>query len=233
MGEPHSTGATPAAERDWGQWFKEHARQLAYGAAAAVLVAAAIWVYVVSEARKEQFASQALVDARTSAEAGNLPLAANDLARLMDRYGGTRAADEAVVLLNEIRLVQGQTDIAVKALQSFVQKSHRGYVMASAYALLGGGLENEHKFRDAADAYRHAADAATHDFLRAQYLIDVGRVLAVAGDTAGAQAAYGEVVSKYGELPQAAEARVRLGEVGGATPPAKPGDAATGQSPGG
>jgi tetratricopeptide (TPR) repeat protein len=223
MGAPLPSGTVPVAQRDWGVWFKEHARQVGYAAGAVAVLAVAVWLYVTSQARKQAYADEALGQARATAEAGNLPLAANDLARLIDRYGGTRAADEAGVLLNEVRLLQGQgqTDIAVKDLQAFVQKSHPKYVLASAWSLLGGGLENQRKFRDAAEAYRHAAEQAPHDFLKAQYLLDVGRVLAAGGDSAGARAAYGEVLDKYGELAQAAEARVRLGEVGGTAPEAK------------
>jgi tetratricopeptide (TPR) repeat protein len=222
MGAPLPAGTTPVAERDWGEWFRTHAREAGYAAAGVAIVAGAVWLYVTSEARKETFAAQALTQARSEAEAGNLPLAANDLNRLIDRYGGTKAADEAGVLINEVRLIQGQIDVAVKELQTFVTKSHPKYVLASGWALLGGGLENQKKFKDAAQAYRRASEMAPHDFLKAQYLLDAGRVLAVAGDSAGARAAYGEVLEKYGELGQAAEARVRMGEVGGTVPPAKP-----------
>ncbi len=222
MGAPLPAGTTPAPQRDWAEFFRTHLREVGYAGAALVLVVGAVWLYVTSEARKEAFAAEALTAARSEAEAGNLPLAANDLNRLIDRYSGTRAADEAGVLLNEVRLVQGQADVAVKDLQTFVTKSRPRYVLASAYSLLGGGLENQRKFKDAAQAYRQAAELAPHDFLKAQYLLDAGRVLAAAGDSAGARAAYGEVLEKYSDLAQAAEARVRMGEVGGTVPETKP-----------
>jgi TolA-binding protein len=123
------------------------------------------------------------------------------------------------VLLNQIRLIQGQTAAAVKELRQFVQKAHPKHVLASAWSLLGGGLEEQHQYPDAAQAYRRASEEATHDFLKAQYLLDAGRTLAVAGDSAASRAAYSEVIQKYGALAQAAEARVRLGELGGAVPP--------------
>lgn len=185
-----------------------------------VIVMAAIWLYVTSENRKELFASQALAKARGDAEAGDLPLAAYDLSQLMDRYGGTKAADEGAVLLADVRLVQGgtQTGAAVQALQTFVQKRHADYVLASAWTLLGGGLEQQRKFRDAAEAYRKASEVVAHDFLKAQNLLDAGRTLAIAGDSAGARKVYGEVLERFGSLNQAAEARVRLGELGGTAP---------------
>lgn len=222
MGAPLPAGTTPTAQRDWGEYFRTHAREVAYGATAVAVIGVAIWLYVTSEMRKQAFAAQALSQARAESEAGNLALAANDLSRLVDRYGGTRAADDAVVLLNDVRLVMGRTADAVQDLQRFVTKGHSKDILASAWSLLGGGLESERKFKDAAAAYRKVAELAPHDFLRAQGLLDAGRVLTVAGDTAGARAAYGELLEKYGQLSQAAEARVRMGEVGGTVPATRP-----------
>lgn len=228
MSAPEPTGpkaGTPVqlGDQDWTAWLQQHGRTAALAAGTVVVVAAAAWLYVSSSARKESFASQALTQARASAESGNLPLAASDLNRLTDRFGGTRAADEAVILLSQIRLIQGQRDAAVQSLQQFVRGAHADYVKASAYALLGGGLEDQGKLQEAGSAYREASRAARLDFLKAQYLIDAGRTLAASGDTAGARAAYGEVLQNYGELQQAFEARVRMAEIGGAVlPPPKP-----------
>jgi tetratricopeptide (TPR) repeat protein len=219
-GAPIPAGMTPAGGQDWGQWIKDHSREVAFAIGGAVIVAAAVWLYVTSENRKELFAAQALTKARGDAEAGDLPLAAYDLSQLMDRYGGTRASDEGAVLLAQVRLVQGgtQTDAAVSTLRAFVQKRHPAYILASGWSLLGGGLEQQRKYRDAAEAYQKASDAAPYDFLKAQYLLDRGRTLAVAGDSAGARKAYGEVLDRFGSLNQSAEARVRLGELGGTIP---------------
>ncbi len=211
-----------AAEQDWAAWGKENGRRLTIAGVAVVVLGAGAWLYVTSQQRKEEFASQALTGARGSAEAGNLPLAARDLATVVQRFGGTRSADEAFILLNQIRLLQGQRDSAIAALQQWVRSRHPDYMKASAYGLLAGGLEDENKLREAADAYRLAAGAAPHDFLKAQYLIDAGRAFAAAGDTTAARAALGEVLDKFGALDQAAEARVRMAEIGGTVPPPPP-----------
>jgi tetratricopeptide (TPR) repeat protein len=213
-------------DRDWLEWGRQNSRKLAGAASVVVVGAAALWLVISSGRRKEVFAQQALSQARSSAEAGNLPLAASDLSRLVERFGGTRAADEGVVLLNQIRLLQGQGPVAVTALQEFVNSRRPDYVRASAYGLLGGGLEDQGKLREAADAYRRASELAELDFLRAQYLLDAGRAYAAGGDTTEARRAFGEVLSRFGELPQSQEARVRMAEVGGdVPPPPKPGRA--------
>ncbi len=220
MTAPATGGAAPAAaRRDWQDWTRTNIRRVAIGAGIVVVVVGAVLAYLASERRKEAFAAQSLSQAGSTVEAGNMALAANDLSRLVERYGGTRAADEAFILLSELRLLGGQNDVAVRTLEQFVQTSHPKYFLASAYGLLGGGLENQAKFADAAKAYRNAAEQADLAFLKAQYLIDAGRAFVLAKDTASAKAALGEVLSKYGSLSQSAEARVRMGEIGGEVPP--------------
>lgn len=222
MTAPQQTPETrrPSAlqEMDLQAVLKKHGRTLGIGAAVVVIAAAATWLYISSERRKENFAGRELDQARSEAEAGNLPLAGSDLARLIERFRGTRAAGQAVIVLNQIRLIQGQRDVAVNDLQQFVRSGVPDYVAASAYGLLGGGLEDQGKLREAGAAYRQAASKAELDFLKAGYLLDAGRVLAAAGDSAGAKTAYGEILQKYGLLDQAAEARVRMAELGGSVP---------------
>jgi predicted negative regulator of RcsB-dependent stress response len=218
MTVPDST-SSKLDELNWAEWVAKNGRKAAIGTGFVVLLVAAVFLYRTSQIRKESFASQELTQARNSAESGNLPLAAADLSKIMERFGGTKAADEAAILLNQIRMLQGQRDVAVNALQQFVRGRHPDYVEASAYALLAAGLEEQGKAKDAGEAYRQASAKARLDFQQAQYLLDAGRVFAVAGDSTAAKAAYNEVLTKFGRIDQAAEARVRMAELGGTVPP--------------
>jgi tetratricopeptide (TPR) repeat protein len=192
MTAPTSGGTAPTVSPlDWHDWVRGNLKRVGIGAGVVVVVAGSVLGYTASMKNKEAQASQALSQAWATVEAGNMPLASSDLSRLVERYAGTKAADEGAILLNEIRLLNGETDVAVRALQDFVKKGRQHYHEASAYALLGNGLENQGKLREAAAAYRLAA----------------------------AKSAYGEVLSKFGELNQASEARVRMAEIGGDVPP--------------
>lgn len=212
-------GSSKFEEFDLAGFARKNQRILSIVSGAVLVVVAGGWLWTTSAKRKEAAAAQALTQARAAAESGNMPLAASDLARLVDRFGGTNSADQAAILLNQVRLVQGQRDAAVTALQEFVRGRRPAHVKASAYALLGSALEDTGKPRDAAEAYRQAVEFAELDFLKATYLLDAGRASTVGGDTTGARAAYEEVLTKYGELDQAAEARVRMAELGGTVPP--------------
>ncbi len=219
MTAPAADTSSRFEDFDFLDFARKNQRILSIVGGAALIVVAGGWLWMTSAKRKEAAAAQALGQARVAAESGNLPLAASDLARLVDRFKGSASADQAVILLNQIRLVQGQRDAAIPALQEFVRGRRPGYVLASAYGLLGSGLEDAGRPAEAAEAYRQAAAKADLDFLKATYLLDAGRAAAVAGDTVAAKASYGELLSKYGSLDQSAEARVRMAEIGGEVPP--------------
>ena len=176
------------------------------------VIAAAVWFVNSSSTRKEEFAARALQNARQAAESGNLPLAASELQKVSQTYKGTRAASEAVLSLNQVRLLNNQAELAVVGLREFAATNPTGYV-AQTQALLGVALENTRKPADAAAAYLAAANAAEVDFLKAQYLIDAGRAWTQAGKPDEAAKAYRELIAKYEKTPALTEAKVRLAEL--------------------
>jgi outer membrane protein assembly factor BamD (BamD/ComL family) len=140
-------------------------------------------------------------------------LAASDLTRLIDSYGGTTAADEAVVMLAQVRLLQEQPQEAVTVLERALETGLDEQFESAALGLLGAALEDLDRMSDAGQAYERAAQASWYEFLAAQYLIDAGRAHWSAGDTAAAVAAYQRIVNEFPESPSALEAKVRLGEL--------------------
>jgi outer membrane protein assembly factor BamD (BamD/ComL family) len=187
---------------------------LAIGAVlVAVLVALAGWFVAASGKRKEQFASRSLNQARAAAEAGNLPLASSELQKLMTAYAGTDAAREAVITLNQIRMVNGQSELAAVGLREFIATRPPVQYVTPAYGLLAAALENSKRWAEAGEAYSQASSTAQVDYLKAQYLVDAGRAYREGGKTQEAAKAYRTVVEKYPESPSFTEAQVRLAEI--------------------
>lgn len=180
---------------------------------AVLLLGAVAWVVISSERRKEEFAARSLNQARAAAEAGNLPLASSELQRLIDTYGGTDAATEAVIALNQVRLINGQGELAAVGLQEFIDRDPPKEYLAPAFGLLGTALENSKRPEEAAQAFRNASRAADIAYLKARYLIDAGRAYRAAGKPAEAQAAYRAIIDSFPESSSVTEARVRLAEV--------------------
>ena len=194
-------------------WYRDRNRQLALIAGAIVVALLVAWFTITSGRRKEQFAARSLNQARAAAEAGNLPLASSELQKLIQTYRGTDAAREAVITLNQVRMVNGQSELAAVGLRDFLASKPDPKYAAPAYGLLGAALENARKWGDAAEAFRNASRAAELDYLRARYLIDAGRAYREAGKPDAAIAAYREILTKYSKSPSVTEANVRLAEV--------------------
>jgi predicted negative regulator of RcsB-dependent stress response len=186
-------------------------------AVAGLIAVAAIigWFVFASGKRKEQFAARSLNQARAAAEAGNLPLASSELQRLITTYKGTDAAHEAAITLNQVRMVNGQSELAAVGLRDFVAAKPPARYLAPAYGLLGAALENSKRWADAGSAYMQASTAAEVPYLKATYLVDAGRAYREAGRNTEAARAYRTILEKYAETPSFTEAQVRLAELTG------------------
>ena len=198
-------------------WTKSH-QKLTSWLGAALLLGVGLFLWnLSSNKRSEGIAGRQLQSARYAFDNQNLPLAASELARLVENYSGTNAAAEARLLLAQVRLLQGQPQQAVELLRDFAPSAAAGF-RAQAYGLLGAAYENLGRPREAAEAYQAGSERARMDFLRAQMLSDAGRAWAAAGDTAKAIAAYRRIVDDLPKEGAVTEAKVRLGELTKGTP---------------
>lgn len=194
-------------------WLRKNQRTVVTVASIVVIAAAAGWFVLEYQGRKEAAAVTALDQARFATRTGNLALAATDLGRLMDNYRGTAAASEAVIILGQVRLLQGEPTLAAEELRAALADGVDPQFEAGAYGLLGTALENVGNSTEAARQYERASTAAWYDFQKASYLNDAGRAYVEGGDTSAALAAYQRVVDQFGEEPAALEAQVRIGEI--------------------
>jgi TolA-binding protein len=188
-------------------------KALSIGSGAVVLVALIAWGVTVSGKRKAEYSARALDEARAVAESGNLPLASSSLQKVIQSYAGTPAAEEAVITLNQVRLVNGQSELAAVNLREYLSGKHDPQYVAAANGLLGTALENSKRPLEAAAAYRAAAAASPVDYLKADYLLDAARADRDGGKVAEAEAAYREVIAKYPKTSGVTEAQVRLAEL--------------------
>jgi outer membrane protein assembly factor BamD (BamD/ComL family) len=203
----------PAPTAASAPWYRDHARPLliALGLVLAALVVG--WFVVSSGKRKEEFAARSLNQARVAAEAGNLPLASSELQKLITTYRGTDAASEAVITLNQVRMVNGQSELAAVGLREYLGSKPAQKYLAPVYGLLGAALENSKRWAEAGNAYSQAAGAAELKYLKANYLVDAARAYREAGRMEDAVRAYRTIVEKYPDSPSFTEAQVRLAEL--------------------
>ena len=193
-------------------WAGRNRRQLSWGFGILVVAGGLFGWKLVSTRQSERIASQELNSARFALESKNYGLAASELARIRENYSGTRSANEASILLAQVRLGQGQSQQVIELLKQVAPEAHADY-RSQAYGLLGAAYENVGHPKEAADAYEAAAGHARLPFQRAQFLSDAGRAWLAAGDTVHARSNYREIVTNLDSTTTAVEAKVRLGEL--------------------
>lgn len=190
-------------------WVQEHSRQLLIGAAAIAALAGGFALYDRNKAGEAQRAELALSNAERSVYSGNLPLAQSDLKKVLDRFGGTPAADRAALLMTQVLYDQGKYDEGMKQLAGLTGSKT---MAASAEGLIATGYESTGKFKEAAEHFGRAAAASTFDVDKANFKASQARAYASAGDTSAAKKLWTEL-SEDPSGPVAGEARVRLGEL--------------------
>jgi TolA-binding protein len=193
-------------------WVRAHQKLVLGIAGAVVVVALGTWLVMETGQRRQLRAAESLDQARNIAESGNLPLAASELQKIIETFSGTEAASEAVVTLNQVRMVNGQSELAVVSLQEYLKGNPAKVYKVPAQGLLGQALENAGRPAEAGAAYLGASTDSELDYLKAQYLLSAARALGNAGDVVEAVKALQEIIDKYPKTNAVTEAKVRLAE---------------------
>ena len=210
---PQHTAKPRAQNSGASDWLRQPTNRymaIGVGVVAVVLIG---WFVIMSGRRKESFGLQALDQARSTAESGNLAQAASELQKVITTYAGTKAAQEAVITLNQVRLINGQHELAVVGLQDFLKSGPAVEFLAPSQGLLGRALENAKRPAEAATAYLAASAAADVDYLRASYLLDAARSYVDAGDRENGAATYRRLIKELGKTNSKTEAEIRLAEL--------------------
>ena len=196
-------------------WLQANSRPLLIGLASAAVVAAVIFGYRAMSASKRTQASAALYQAQAPLLQGNLPEAQLALQRVVTQYSGTRAGEQAALLLAQALYDLKQHQGAITMLEK-ERGSASEDAKASFDAMIASGYENLGNLDKAAEQYGKAAAATSVRQEKQQYLTSQGRSLMLAGKMEDAKKIFLELAADAGSQ-YAQEARVRLGEIVGAT----------------
>ena len=192
-------------------WVLLHKREVSWAVLALAVILAGFWFYQRSQAIKSQRAEAAYFQARQSAAAGNLPLAVSDLQKVVTRYEGTRAGTQAAISLAEALFDQKKFKEGIATLKKVEAKAPDDF-RPSIHVLEAAGYEEVKDFVAAAEQYDLAAKATPFPVDKAKYQAGAARDYMAAGKTDAAKRIWTEL-AKDETTPEAAEARVRLGEL--------------------
>ena len=216
-----ATTTTPASPSDGSPeqshllaWLEARQKQIGMAVGAVFLIGLVTWYVVESGRRKQAQAMEALDQARVAMEAGNYPEASTAFQKVSVTYSGTDAAYEAVLALNQVRLLSGQAQLAVDELRKFVATNPPGAFGSSAHSHLAMALENTGKPADAAAEYLKAAELAPEAFRKVDALLNAARTYRTTGKDKEAVGVLEGVIKTYPkEQAGVAEAQVRLAEI--------------------
>ena len=209
------TPSSPAADRaqTFLDWTRINSRAITIGSLT-VAVAAGIYAFMArSRAIESENAAKALMNAKTSLQSGNIPLAQSDLQKVFSRYGSTSAGVEAALLLAQMDFDAGKAQDGLNVLEKAQGSRAASSTQSTILSLEGDGYAQLHKLPEAAKKYEDAAAATNFETERAFLMAKAGRTYGDAGDTAKARAIWERIVNDAKYKAVVGEARVRLGEL--------------------
>jgi len=194
-------------------WTRVNSKWVTTGAIVIVAAAAIYWFYQRSRQIEATNAERALNNAKSSMQAGNMPLAQKDLQSVYSKYESTTAGVEAAMLLAQIDYDTGKFQDGISVLDKAIGSSGATGVQSTIRSLQGDGYAQMRKLNDAGKAYEQAAAATSLEMERAFQLAKAARAYGDGGDTAKARAIWTAILDDKTAQSMGAEARVRLGEL--------------------
>ena len=190
-------------------WVRTHSRQVGVGAIVVAVAVVGTWLVSSSNAKKAGSAGRALSEAQRSVASGNLPLAAADLSKLVQRYGSTSAGVQARLMLAQVYFQQGKVGDGLKLLDD---AGSAGAQQSSLHGLRAGGLEQSGKPLEAAAEYLKAASSTVLPSEGESYRSDAARAYAAAGKKDEALKLW-KAMSDDASSALNSEAKLRVGEL--------------------
>lgn len=160
-------------------WLETNKKRLAMFAGIAVLVGGVYYVVNYFKAQRETEASQALSALRAGAvfaERTGGGTKASELQQIVQKYAGTRAAEEAAILAAGALFSEGQYEAAREAFAKFLQSHPRGDVGAAAAYGVAASLESLKKTDEAVAAYQEVTTRFTGSGQAAQAKLAMARL---------------------------------------------------------
>ncbi|MEO7520711.1 MAG: tetratricopeptide repeat protein [Gemmatimonas sp.] len=211
----HTAGLSDDPLENAADWFTANRKPVLIAVSVVAAVALLIFLSRSMDASKREKASAALSQAQISLETGNPKDAEPGLERVVKNFSGTSAAQQAALLLAQVRYDNGKHTEGIAGLESALGSAGEDF-KASMEQMIAMGYEAQGKRDEAAAHYAKAAAAARFDTDKDSYRASQARQLMAAGKMAEAKVIWEDLLTRN-ELAYEREAAIRLGEIAGAT----------------
>ncbi len=193
-------------------WAREHARILTIVGVVLVLGISAGLYYRNVQATIRAQSETRLETVRQTVASGNTALAIRDLEQFVTTYKGTRAAEEARVLLGQVHLDAGQPQEALDAVNPLASSIGKGLGTSAAF-VKAAAFEADGQAQSAESLYLQIAERARYDYERFQALDAAARVRMQGGNVTGAAELYERLLEILPDNdPERAVVELRLAE---------------------
>jgi len=212
---PETVAQSAAADRaqTFLDWTRINSKLLTTAGVVVVVAAAGYWFYLRSTQIQAANAERALLTAKQSMTAGNMPLAQKDLQNVYAKYGSTSAGVQAAMLLAQIDFDTGKYQDGISILEKVAGSSAASGSQATILSLEGDGYAQMKKLAEAGKVYEDAAKATPFETERAFQLAKAARAYEAGGNPTKAKEIWTALLNDPKAQTMAAEARVRLGEL--------------------
>ena len=192
-------------------YYRQNSRNIIAGAGILVVLIVVVVFYFNSRAQAENEATYELTMAKIEIGQRNYDMAVQKLTTIIDTYGGTKTAGDALFFLGNVRLSTGEWETAITEFQQYLDKNGKDPMLAAgAIAGIGFAYEQEQKFPEAAEYYINAASNYPQEFNAPQYLLDAGRCYGLGGNPVKAHEAFQLIIDQYPESTQIQKAKDEL-----------------------
>ena len=175
------------------EWARKNSQLLILAGIALVLVAGGVVYYWSYRQDQNRQAVQELEIVQQVVNFGLPQEAEIRLNEYLQRFGGTRHAVEARLLLAQVHLEEGRAEQAIEVLEE--AREGGGDPMAiQLRSLLARGYEEAGRLQDAVNEHVSIADDARMDFQRNEALADAARLRGLMDDHAGAAELYRQIL---------------------------------------
>ncbi|NNF25590.1 MAG: tetratricopeptide repeat protein [Gemmatimonadetes bacterium] len=194
-------------------WAQQNRQLLTIIGVALAVIVGGLWYWVSFQGGVEQQAIGELERIQQTVGLGDSDAARGELQTFLERFGGTRSAGEARMILGQLHLEAGDAGQAIVVLEDAMRDLDEPVNLQSAM-LLGAAYETEGRTADAISTYRRVASEATLAFQVTDARMAAARLLEAEGNTAEAISTYERVLDELEETsPNRALVQMRLAEL--------------------
>jgi len=179
-------------------FIDQNQKMVMIGAAAVIIAAALIVLFMRSKRNAELKSALELTKARVEIQQNNLETASDILKSLVDNYSGTENAGRGVFYLGNIHYSKGEYDAAMNYYNEYLDDYKGNDILtSSAYSGLAASHEQKSEYLEAARIYEKGANKFPKHFEAPKQLMDAARCYRLANNKNKARELYQRIIDEY------------------------------------